>query len=55
MAGWAALWLGAVALAAVGVTAVASALIEPRWLAIMVALLVIAPWVAFCATTATTR
>lgn len=55
MAGWVALWLGVVALAAVGVTGAAWALVEPRWLALVVALLLLVPLVAFCATRVTTR
>jgi nitrogen fixation/metabolism regulation signal transduction histidine kinase len=55
MAGRALLWLGGVALAGVGATATALAFIEPRWLAIAFALLVLVPLVAICASAATTR
>ena len=55
MAGWVTLWLGGIALAGVGVTAAALWLIEPRWLAIVCALLVLTPLVAFCASAVTTR
>jgi nitrogen fixation/metabolism regulation signal transduction histidine kinase len=53
MAGRVALWLGGIALAAVGITAAALALLEPRWFAIVVALLVLAPLVALSATRVT--
>ena len=55
MAGWVTLWLGGIALAAVAVTVTALRLIEPRWLAIVFALLVLTPLVAFCASSVTTR
>src|SRR4051812_34253715 len=55
MAGWVTLWLGAVALAGVGITAAALWLLEPRWLAVVVALLIITPLVAFSAHAVTTR
>jgi two-component system, NtrC family, nitrogen regulation sensor histidine kinase NtrY len=55
MAGWMALWLGGVAFAAVGLTAAASALIAPPWLAVTLALLLLVPLVAFCAGRVTSR
>jgi two-component system nitrogen regulation sensor histidine kinase NtrY len=55
MAGWVTLWLGGIALTGVGVTVAALWLIEPRWLAIVFALLVLVPLVAFCAAAVTTR
>jgi two-component system nitrogen regulation sensor histidine kinase NtrY len=55
MAGWVTLWLGGVALSGVGATAAALAFLEPRWLAIACALLVLVPLVAFCAAVVTSR
>jgi nitrogen fixation/metabolism regulation signal transduction histidine kinase len=48
MAGWVTLWLGAVALAGVGVTFAAHSLIDSAWIALVVALLALTPLVAFC-------
>ena len=55
MAGWVALWLGGIAFAGVGITAAALWLIDPRWLALLVALLIITPLVALCAQAITSR
>lgn len=55
MAGWVALWLAGVALAGVGVTTAALALVESRAIAIVCALLVLVPCVAFSASIVTTR
>ncbi len=55
MAGWVALWLAGVALAGVGVTAAALALVESRAIALVCALLVLVPAVAVGASIVTTR
>jgi len=48
MAGWVTLWLAGAALAGVGITCAALALIESRWIALVTALLVLTPLIAFC-------
>src|SRR5688572_30361181 len=55
MAGWVTLWLGGIALAGVGLTWAALALIQIRWIAILFALLVLTPLVAWVGSVVTTR
>lgn len=55
MAGWVALWLGGLALAATGTATLALAIIDTRWIAIACALLALVPIVAICASIVTTR
>jgi nitrogen fixation/metabolism regulation signal transduction histidine kinase len=55
MAGWVTLWLGGIALTGVGLTWAALVLIEPRWIAILFALLVLTPLVAWVGSVITTR
>jgi two-component system nitrogen regulation sensor histidine kinase NtrY len=55
MAGWVTLWLGVSALAGVVATALALRYIEPRWLAVAIALLVLVPWVAWAGGRVTSR
>jgi nitrogen fixation/metabolism regulation signal transduction histidine kinase len=55
MAGWVTLWLGGIALASVGVTVAALRLVEPRWIAILLALLVLTPLVAWVGSFVTSR
>jgi nitrogen fixation/metabolism regulation signal transduction histidine kinase len=55
MAGWVTLWLGGVALATVGITTALLALVEIRWLALSLALLLVIPVVALCGGTLTRR
>jgi two-component system nitrogen regulation sensor histidine kinase NtrY len=55
MAGWVTLWLGVSAVAGVAVTALALAYIEPRWLAVTNALLVLGPLVVWAGAHVTSR
>ncbi len=55
MAGWVTLWLGGIALAGVGLTCAALWLIEPRWIAILFALLALTPLVAYAGAIITSR
>ena len=50
MAGWATLWLGGIALAALGAHSVARHFIESPWMAAVVAALVLTPLVAWSGT-----
>ncbi len=50
MAGWAALSIAAVAIVAVAATLVALRFIEPPWIAVLLAALVLVPVIAWCAT-----
>ena len=55
MAGWATLWLGAVALISPIAWFVAQRCIASRWMAVVAALLVLTPLVAWAGTTLTAR
>jgi two-component system, NtrC family, nitrogen regulation sensor histidine kinase NtrY len=55
MAGWVSLWLGGIAVSAMGVTYAARAWIDSPWIAAVAAGLVLTPLVAWCGTIVTRR